>query len=84
MFSDLKTERVRLGEWNEALCFFIDYHPLTEIAVQKCNDHWNIFYISSKKIRVLRSNIQKQEIAENEGKILADRILRYDKPGIYV
>ena len=77
---ELKEERARKGEWNEALCFYIDQHPQTEIAAQKCRDHWNIFYVSSKHVMTLRSGIKTQASAESAGKRLAELILPEIKP----
>jgi len=76
----LKTERVRMGEWNEALCFINEDRPLTEIAVQKCKDHWNIFYTSSKKVLTIVSGIDNQVDAENIGEGLALDILYLSNP----
>ena len=77
----ISQQRVREGEYNEALCFFCDEHPKTEIAAQKAGDAgWNIWYISSKKLLNLGRIVSSQEAAETKAEQLAKYIFNAANP----
>lgn len=81
----IKEIRVRQGEWNEALCFTVDFHPRSEVAVQKARDlngkeYWNIFYVSSKTAYTIKGGFMSQARAEQLAKTYAERILYAKNP----
>jgi hypothetical protein len=82
--SEIKEMRVREGEWNEALCFQDEDHPLTEVAAQRCknddSDYWNIFFVSSQSAITIRSGISTQQAAETIARSIAPKILSAKNP----
>jgi hypothetical protein len=76
----MNEQRYRHGEWNEALCFWTDERPRTEIAAQFCRDHWNIFYISSRVIHTIQSGITDQKEAEDLARDIAWDVLTSSNP----
>ncbi len=81
---EIVEERVRIGEWNEALCFTCPDHPLTEVAVQKCSFenlvYWSIFFISSTSLLTIGTTMTFQSDAEEKARKIAFRVLNARKP----
>jgi len=88
MLNTITEERVRQGEWNEALCFISDNHPRIEIAAQKGKNQdkngnvtecWNIFYVSSRTAYGIRLNLNQAQ-AEETARLMAHDILNSSNP----
>lgn len=78
---EIKEERVRVGEWNEALCFFCDAHPRTEVALQKAGKNgWHTYYLTGKTSRSIKWCGYNQSMAETHARIIAQNILTSVNP----
>ena len=81
--SGIVEQRVRVGEWNEALCFFAADHPRTEIAAQKSRgesgESWFVYFVTPKTALTIYGT-QSQEDAESMARRIAPNILLNDNP----
>jgi len=86
--TDITIETVRIGEWNEAICFTSELHPRCEIAAQKTAfrkadgamvEYWNVFFVSPRSAYTISSGLSR-EAAYRLANRLAPRILNSGNP----
>lgn len=72
--------RVRVGEWNEALCINYPDRPRTEIVAQRTDAHnFFVYYVTSRTALTIAHRETMQE-AEKLARYLAPLVLNAERP----